>query len=968
MRRSPLLVLFFFSGVAGLIYELVWVRQLTLVFGGTTYAITTVVVAFMAGLGLGSYLAGRMSRRIERTVRTYGLLEISIGCYALIIPALLGLAEPAYRAIYPLAAADPWLLTAFRFLVSVVILIVPTTCMGATLPILVRHIALTERGLGRSVGYAYGINTLGAVLGVLLAGFFLIPGLGLENTTRLAAAVNIAIGLTAVLYLARRAAPGHAADAVVEDVPAFVPDTPPLSPATRRIVLLGFAASGFAAMVYQITWTRALVLSLGSSTYSFTCILAAFILGLALGSLAVTRIVDRWKSLVSGFGVLELGIAIAAMLIVPLNRQIPFAVVSIVQKNQEHFGALLSLQFLLIIAVTIIPTLLMGAIFPLVIRMLAHGTGDAGAATGRAYAVNTIGTIAGSFLAGFVLIRSDVLGVQNSIIFASALNGVIGFALVLIGRRGNAAPFARAALVPAGVVLVAIPLLALAFGRWDTRLMSSAPFMGRTISKEAIDHAVTDYFADGVDMTVSVYHRQADPDYLTLTVNGKPDASTGLEDMTTQLLLGHLPAILGPKGGKACVIGLGSGMTLAAVACHPGYERLDCVEIGDEVIRAASYFQPYAHDVLSKDPRVRVIRADGRNHLLLTDARYDLIVCEPSNPWISGVANLFTREFFSLCRSRLSDDGVLAIWLQGYSTSVEDFRMVLRTLFTLSDDVSLWTLYFSDYMLVMRKGAQPLSVEEFVARCEEPAVRNDLYRVGLHRPSHLLGRYIASGAELRAWVGDGPLNTDDNARLEFSAPRNLYAGQFHLVEALYPLQRPVLPTLFPNSDAATSFPRLDDEIATVVAARWAPMRVNQLLGEGKAEIGLRFMLDAYRADPTNPVLFGMLTPLRDQLMKSGNASSDSSEAGGILDRLRRIEPPVTTPRRNAGSADVVASLRKWAAQSEQWGFWDAAESHLFEALSLEPGNREVANELIALFEQTGRGARADSLREVMAPR
>ncbi len=284
-----------------------------------------------------------------------------------------------------------------------------------------------------------------------------------------------------------------------------------MSRSTRRIVLFGFAVSGFAAMVYQITWTRALVLSLGSSTYSFTCILAAFILGLALGSLAVSRFVDRWGNLVSRFGALELGIGLAAMLIVPLNSRIPFAVVSIIQKHQNNWSVLLSLQFLLVIGVTIIPTMLMGAIFPLVIRALARDARDAGAATGRAYAVNTIGTIAGSFLAGFVLIRSDVLGVQNSIVLASVLNGAIGFTLMAISRRDRGAPIVRPALIPAAAVLVAIPLLALAFGKWDPRLVNSSPFFGRTITKEVIERGITDYYADGVDMTVSVLHSREIP-------------------------------------------------------------------------------------------------------------------------------------------------------------------------------------------------------------------------------------------------------------------------------------------------------------------------------------------------------------------------------------------------------------------------------------------------------------------------
>ncbi len=438
--------------------------------------------------------------------------------------------------------------------------------------------------------------------------------------------------------------------------------------------------------------------------------------------------------------------------------------------------------------------------------------------------------------------------------------------------------------------------------------------------------------------------------------------------MTTQLLLGHLPALLAPEGGRACIIGLGSGMTLAAVARHPSYERLDCIEISDEVIHAASYFQPFAYDVLSSDPRVRVIRADGRNHLLLTDARYNLIVCEPSNPWISGVANLFTKEFFTLCRSRLTDDGILAVWLQGYSTSVEDFRMVLQTLFTLSDDISLWTLYFSDYMIVMGKGHQTATLDRFIERCSEPAVRDDLYRIGLHRPAHLLGRYIASGEKLRAWVGNAPINTDDNARLEFSAPRNLFAGQFGLVEALYPLQQPGLSGLFADSTQADSHPRLGDEIATVVAARWAPIRVNQLLSQGKAEIGLKFLLDAYRADPTNSVLYSTLTPLRDQLLKAGDGSTAGPNASPLLDRLRLVEPPVTTPRRNATRPEIVRALRAWAAQSMDWGFWDAAAEHLVEALALEPENREIRLALIDALERAGRNAQADSLRTEAAGR
>jgi spermidine synthase len=961
-----LFALFFLSGAAGLIYELVWVRQLTLVFGGTTYAITTVLVAFMAGLGLGSFLAGRSCHRLRHTARAYGLLEISIGCYALLVPLLLGIGEPAYRAAYPLAAASPWLLTAVRFLISAVILVIPATCMGATLPILVRHVTLLGRGTGRSVGFLYGINALGAVLGVLLAGFLLLPELGLKNTTRLAAAANIGIGLTAIFLLGRSASTSPVEGTRVRQMAETGAGPRPLSSTARRIVLIGFAISGFSAMVYQITWTRALILSLGSSTYSFTCILAAFILGLALGSLAVTRFVDRWGRLVYRFGLLELGIGLSAIGIVPMNRRIPYAVVSLVQKHQDSFYGLLSLQFLLVIAVTVIPTLLMGAIFPLVIRMLARATGEAGEATGRAYAVNTIGTIAGSFLAGFVLIRSDVLGVQNSIILASLLNGAIGLILVLMDRPSPARSYTRRLALPVAA-FIAIPVLAFSFGRWDPRVITSAPFFGRPRYEETIQAGSIDYFAEGVDMTVGVYHSKKDPDRFTLTVNGKPDASTGIEDMTTQLLLGHLPALFGPPGKSACIIGLGSGMTLAAVARYPSYERLDCVEISEEVIRAAALFSPYTYNILTDDPRVHLIRADGRNHLLLTDRKYDLIVCEPSNPWISGVASLFTREFFSLCESRLADDGLLAVWLQGYSTSVEDFRLVLRTILGLSDDVSLWALYSSDYMLMMHKGTRTPTLGQFLDRYQQPSVRTDLYRVGLHRPSHLLGRYIASGARLREWVGPGPKHTDDNARLEFSAPRNLYAGEFGLTQALYPLQRPVLDDLFDRTPDADLPRGIDGEIAVVVAGRWSPIRVDQLAREGKPLIALRFLLDAYRADPTNTDLYNYLVPIKEQLTEKPASFAGNPEKLLLAERLKGLEAPVTIPRRGASSTDISEALRKWAKQSGAVERWNAASELLAQAHRIAPADRGIALDLIEALVRSGETARADSLLADLLP-
>jgi spermidine synthase len=949
MRLPLLYLLFLLSGAAGLVYEMVWVRELIFVFGGTTYAITTVLVAFMAGLGLGSYFGGRWADRLSRPGLVYGGLEAGIGLYALAVPLLLGLAEPAYRALYPQLEQHPGLLALVRFALSAAVLIVPTTLMGATLPILVRYATLGGRGFGASVGYLYGINTLGAVLGVGAAGFWLLPTLGLTRTTWLAAGANLTIGCIALLLL--RQAPSAATG---RRKPVTARATAPLGSAARRVLVVGFAVSGLTAMMYQIAWTRALIMSLGSSTYSFTCILAAFILGLALGSLAIARWVDRWGKPLRVFGVLELLIGLAAVVIVPLHGQIPRLMQGLVAAHTDNFDMLLRVEFLLVTAVTIVPTLLLGAIFPLVTRALARGTDDAAAATGRAYAVNTAGTIAGSLLAGFALIRSDTLGVQNTIILASVLNALVGGAALSVGKGKAAGGGLRSILVP-GAALLAVLAVGLGAGRWDPRVFTLAPFLNEDWQVEGCQVV---YFGEGCDATVAVQHPTDNPDELTLTVNGKPDASTGAADLPTQLLLGHLPALLVEEGRAACVIGLGSGMTLAALARHPSYERLDCVEISAEVVRAAEHFAPFIYDVLHREPRVRLLRADGRNHLLLTDQTYDVIVSEPSNPWMSGVANLFTREFFELGRRRLTERGVMAVWLHSYRMAGRDFQMVIRTLGAVFPHVSLWETSGGDYILLAGNRPPAVNPAEFQRRFETPTVRTDLYRAGLFRPAHVLGRYIASGPPLAAWVADAPLHTDDNALLEFSAPRYVLGRQGPLISAaLKSLQQPVLRDLCPADPPAT----LAAEVNGVVAARGMRLQSEDARAQGDPLAALRFALSGLQADPSSDELARSLNELHGVLTQQG---ADAPALADVRTQLRRILPPLLAPLRGATLEELAALRRTRARDLAQRGAPGGEAAELLEALRLEPGHVPTALGFLEAMTRAGRGG--DTARELDA--
>ncbi|HON66406.1 MAG TPA: fused MFS/spermidine synthase [Phycisphaerae bacterium] len=964
-------LLFLLSGATGLVYEVVWTRQLVFLLGGTTYAITTVLVAFMSGLALGSWLSGRLGQRLRRPGCGYGLLEIAVGLYALVVPVLLQVADPLYRTLYPHVSDSPGILTALRFCVGALVLLIPSTCMGATLPMLVRYIARGSAGLGQSAGLLYGINTCGAVAGTLLAGFVLIPQLGLRTTTWATAAVNVAIGLIALAVLRGEVTPG------VERPDAELPSKPtgrkprrktqeqettrlgePVVTADVRQTVLAVAGlSGFAAMVYQIAWTRALIMSLGSSTYAFTCILAAFILGLGVGSLAVARWVDRWSRPVLYLALLELGIGVSAMLILPIHGQLPSVVHELVSRRHHDYASLLRAEFALVIAVTFVPTFLMGAIFPLAVRLVGTSGDEAGSAVGLAYAVNTVGTILGSFLAGFVFIRGDVLGIQNSIVAAALINVIA--AAWLLTKSGPGGTRVNGHVAVGGLGFVAVLVLYLVTGQWQYELLTSGPYIYRGGS-QIVDRKLEFFFED-VDTTVSV-ERIGSPEHssLTLSVNGKADASNSPADLRTQLLVGHLPALLDRTGKKACIIGLGSGMTLGSVARYPSYEQIDCVEISEGVIAASAFFKDEIYDVLN-DPRVRLLRADGRNHLLLTDEQYDLIVSEPSNPWLAGISNLFTREFFELCRARLTRDGVFAVWLQSYSTSQDSFRMVIRTLFEVFDSVSIWEAGLNDYCLIAWNGPRRLTLQDVAARFEPLPVQQDLYRVSLRELGSVLGNYVTGGDRLRQWVQAAPVHTDDNALLEFRAPWDLYnRPHVEISAALVALQQsplghliewPGVETSASSAPATASLPPIDRasvqrHVETTQQARLRRVAAMQQWEKGDLN-GVENLIAAYEADPGNFLIFHLLMVYQGELEET----PDDPTCRRLSDRIDSLPQPPVAPAGGATREQMVGIIKTLAVQAQAAKNPAAAKAYLDQARELSPDDPEIARMLEALSTQ-----------------
>ncbi len=763
--------LFFISGGTALIYEVVWARMLTQIFGNTTHAIATVLSAFMAGLALGSYVLGRLADAPRNVLLIYGLLEGGVGLYGLAIPFLFALTEQVYTRLYVLADVSFALFTVILFCLCFVVIVIPTALMGATLPMLSRFCVSQLASLGQRIGNLYAVNTLGAVVGCALTGCYLIPELGLRGSVRLAATLNL--GIAAVIVLAVLWLRGRVGlEIAAADDPAEAS-----APAAARsgldvALLLAFGLSGAAAMVYENAWTRALTLVIGMSTYSFTVMLTTFLVGLGVGSLLYARFRGTREVGVSGFGLLQLCIALSALATIPLFERLPFLFLRLHQGFGDSFYRFLSIQVALSALVMIVPTLLLGTTFPMVARIYTQSLYRVGSSVGTAYASNTLGAIIGAFLGGFVLIPT--LGVQNSIGLAVMVTAASGVALVAMDTRLHRGR----RLLSAGVLFALSVGAILSFRTWDKGVMTSgvtiyahnyAGLPSDALRREWMMRDDLLYYREGLTATISI-HRSAGSDYLYEKTNGKVDASFG--DTPTQLMVGYLPMLFNPDAKRVLVIGMGSGMTAKAVAAFP-VERLEVAEIEPAVIEGARFFAE-KNGRIHDDPRVRFVHADGRNHLVAAPEKYDAILSEPSNPWIAGIGNLFTREYYQLALTKLKEGGVFGQWMQTYGMAPEDLRMVYRTFAEVFPDVSLWAVNDSDMLLIGTATPQRLRYAHLKAVLEAlPVARKDLAELGFVDAYSLLAMYRMPKPALLKMAAGAEVNLDDFPRLEFLAPRNL---------------------------------------------------------------------------------------------------------------------------------------------------------------------------------------------------
>ena len=785
---------FFLSGFSALVFEVIWMRRLSLVLGSTGFAVATVVAAYMGGLALGSFVLGRWADRIRRPFLVYGLLELGVGIYALCVPSIFDGAVPIYRWIWDTFHLSFYPFSMFRFLLALAILAVPTTLMGATLPVMSRYLVRRRERIGSSVGLLYSINTFGAVAGSFVSGFLLLPNLGEWKSLLAAAAGNGAIATAVVLYSLARGR---------DVVPAAAPE--PEAPAGDRrpfallpaLILGAFAVSGLASMSLQIAWTRLLDLLLGSSVYAFSIILTTFLAGLAAGSFVSSRIAARVRAPAVWLCAAQAAVGVTALagvflfnslfymfLRIFLNPRSLFLGLASAKDLQleESVGSLFFANFVLAAVIIFLPTFFMGAAFPMGVRAYAGELGRLGRRVGEIYSVNTLGAIVGSFLGGFVLL--PLLGLQVTVEVGVLLYAASAAALALGLRR--LPPAFRAA--PA-VLAVAMAVTAFGFApKADPHVLSSGIYKYASYYKDVNSYAAfraqtsplrrrVVFFREGITTTVTVirFNRQ-----VSMCVNGKVDGSS-VGDMTTEVLSGHLPMLFVENPSRALVVGYGTGVTVGAVAQHPGL-AVDIVELEGGVIEGGKFFRHVNHDTeaLVRAGKVRILKDDGRNFLLASRDTYDLIVSEPSNPWISGASKLFTLDFFRIAAKRLSANGVFAQWVQLYGMDERNVRSLLRTFREAFGSIVIFQPSpCADLLLIGRKGgdlAVPPGRLEEVFRV--PGAAADLALINIRSPGALAAYFLADDDQARRFVeGTGdlpPMNTDDNAFIEFNAPRTIH--------------------------------------------------------------------------------------------------------------------------------------------------------------------------------------------------
>lgn len=743
--RSFLLLLacFVLSGFAALLYETAWLRQFAVVFGTSEGAIAAVLASYMGGLALGASLAARFISRIKRPVLTYGILELAIGLSALAVPWGLALAR-RFQVVWLGGQPEPpaaggWSQTVFYLAWAFTVILIPTTMMGATLPLLTRHAVRRSDQIGTRVGLLYTMNTAGAVCGVITAAFILLPRISLQGTVLVGVAANALVFLLAVFLVKDSSAE------FIEEPEVSSPSadrSEPLELAAHAIMVL-MLFSGMASFVYEVLWTRLLSHSLGGSIYAFGTMLATFLTGITLGSAIGSRLATNRSRAARCFILAQIGTALLSWMVYTLIDRLPAMseVLNAEGYTRTAVNALMS-------ALVLLPsTICIGATFPLAVKVLARNAEDAGRSSARVSAWNTIGAITGALLAGLFLLPEWEF--EGTVTVAIAVNLVIaGAACLLYGRRR----------LLIGVGVVGVLLVIATPQRPDNVLLMS-------FFEDTVNEGEVSYSAVGRSATVLMLEQDGG---FSLRSNGLPEAGIAHVGSPPGIGLVHrwlagLPVLARPRTRRMMVIGFGGGVSLESIPRT--IDEIDVVELEPEVIAANRAIGDWRVVDPLKDPRLRVILNDARSALALTTKKYDAIISQPSHPWTAGASHLYTREFVRMAKDHLEPHGVYLQWMDSTCLNEELLKMLGATLLEVYSDVRLYRIHRSTLFFLASDSS--LDIEHQLARTGEPlrSCPDEFQWLGVNAVEDVAALLSLDHEGMKAFCEGTSPNTDNNNRL-----------------------------------------------------------------------------------------------------------------------------------------------------------------------------------------------------------
>jgi spermidine synthase len=901
--RMLVALCFFLSGAAGILFETVWARAFGLILGNTLEGISLVVGLFLGGLGAGAALATLFVGRLADPVKVYAWVEGGIGLWGLTGILLLPRLPGVLAALFPSSGSESALLSAGRTLAALLFLAPPTLLMGMTLPLLSEGLTRSGRFLS-SLGLLYGVNTVGATAGAAFGGFLLLPRIGGAWTMTAAAGFDFAILLMAGALLAARplaaAAPEEtAAPPRPSQAPRRGAEGSGAAPPPEALLCAVFTATGAIALLSEIAWTRALSLVLGSSTYTFSLILTVFLLGGGAGSLLWRLARREPRDPVKTYGLLWVLFGLGLLLSIVLLDHATGIYLRLYAATCSSRALIVGGLFLVAAAVVFPPAVLLGLHFPLTGAIFHSRGGSPGRAAGRAFLWNSVGALAGSLATGFLLLPA--LGTAGTLRWAAAASLLLGG-----GLAAWRMPWKAELRLAAAVVVLALCLVAVAAGPGlDTLLREQGIY--RQVSPEAARNLPRAEFVErarnfgnrqclflqeGRLSTVAVWHSWTN---LSLTVGGKADAS--LWDMETQALVGHIPMLFHRSPRSVFVVGYGSGITAEAVLTHAP-SSVDVAEIEPAVLRAAERFRPWT-PLAAAGRGVRVLREDGRAALTYGRDRYDVIISEPSNPWIAGVNALFTEEFYRIVRSHLNEGGVFCQWVQVYEMSAETQNAIFRALRAVFPDFVVFEAGDDLICLAGRDAAPRLDPAAWEAKRSGP-VSASLESIGVFTLEDLFAHSVNDASMVPAGKEK---NTDDNGRVEFRAPWEM--------PAFLPSLKAVQPEDLRTADPVSLWTKIGWQGPS--PERVARGAVSALL-QGKPLLARR-LFDALRA--------------------SGSAPPPD------LDGQVRAVETLFQRAREAGLPQYVRSMLEQSEQLMAQGRYEEAAAWLSDAGELAPRNAEI---------------------------